>query len=108
MTSARRSDADCACNTYYHQTCLKAIYMWINHSFMTEICNDEANAAIVNALIILVDTLRLQVIAESVEIVEQRDLLHKCGYGQVQCSVYGKPMPVDELEDFIQQKLFKT
>ncbi|RZI69933.1 MAG: EAL domain-containing protein [Pseudomonas sp.] len=78
----------------------------IDRSFITEICNDEADAAIVKAVIFLADKLKLQVIAEGVETVEQRDFLEKCGCRHVQGYLYGKPMAVGELENFVQQKLF--
>ncbi|UST56400.1 EAL domain-containing protein (plasmid) [Comamonadaceae bacterium OTU4NAUVB1] len=77
----------------------------IDRSFITEICNDEADAAIVKAVIFLADKLGLQVIAEGVETVAQCDFLQRCGCGQVQGYLYGKPMAVRDLENFIQQKL---
>lgn len=78
----------------------------IDRSFITEICTDEADAAIVKAVIFLADKLKLQVIAEGVETSEQRDYLQLCGCEHVQGYLYGKPMAVDDLENFIQQKLF--
>ncbi len=80
----------------------------IDRSFITEICIDDADAAIVKAVIFLADKLKLQVIAEGVETVEQRDFLEKCGCRHVQGYLHGKPMAVGELEDFIRQKLFSV
>ncbi|RZI54852.1 MAG: EAL domain-containing protein [Pseudomonas sp.] len=78
----------------------------IDRSFITEICKDEADAAIVKAVIFLAEKLHLQVIAEGVETTEQRDFLKVCGCQHVQGYLYGKPMAVPDLENFIQQKLF--
>ncbi|WP_296313764.1 EAL domain-containing protein [Pseudomonas sp.] len=77
----------------------------IDRSFITEICEDEADAAIVKAVIFLAEKLHLQVIAEGVETAEQRDFLRVCGCQHVQGYLYGKPMAVPDLENFIQQKL---
>lgn len=80
----------------------------IDRSFVTEICNDEADASIVKAVLFLADKLKLHVIAEGVETAEQRDFLELCGCRHVQGYLYGKPMAVADLEDFIQQKLFSA
>lgn len=80
----------------------------IDRSFITEICNDEADAAIVKAVIFLAAKLRLDVIAEGVETAEQRDFLELCGCKYVQGYLYGKPMAVPDLENFIQQKLLSV
>lgn len=77
----------------------------IDRSFITGICHDEADAAIVKAVIFLADKLKLQVIAEGVETIEQRDFLQSCGCQHVQGYLYGKPMAVAKMERFIQQKL---
>ena len=77
----------------------------IDRSFITDICNDEADAAIVKAVIFLADKLKLEVIAEGVETVQQSDFLQQCGCGHIQGYLYGKPMAVEDLEIFIQKKL---
>jgi diguanylate cyclase (GGDEF)-like protein/PAS domain S-box-containing protein len=81
-------------------------WLKIDRSFVTEICNDEADAAIVKAVIFLADQLKLQVIAEGVETLAQRDFLQMCGCRHIQGYLHGKPMAVADLENFIQQKLF--
>ena len=78
----------------------------IDRSFITEICKDEADAAIVKAVIFLADKLQLQVIAEGVETIEQRDFLQRCGCRHVQGYLYGKPMAIADLTHFLQRKVF--
>ena len=78
----------------------------IDRSFITEICNDKADASIVKAVIFLADKLKLEVIAEGVETVEQRDFLQKCGCKHIQGYLYGRPMAIGDLENFIQRKLY--
>lgn len=78
----------------------------IDRSFVTEICNNDADAAIVKAVIFLADKLKLRVIAEGVETLGQCDFLQRCGCQQVQGYLYGRPMAIADLENFIQQKLF--
>ena len=76
----------------------------IDRSFITDICTDEGDAAIVKAVVFLAEKLRLQVIAEGVETAEQCDFLTRCGCDYVQGYFYGKPMAIGDLEDFIQNR----
>lgn len=59
--------------------------------------DDPNDAAIVEIVVKLGRSLKLSVIAEGVEIEGQRDLLHKCGCGNFQGYLFGRPAPMDEL-----------
>jgi EAL domain-containing protein (putative c-di-GMP-specific phosphodiesterase class I) len=73
----------------------------IDQSFVRDLSDDENDATIVRAIISLGINLGLNVIAEGVETLEQRQFLvaHNClafqGY------LFAKPLPIHELEEFL-------
>jgi len=73
----------------------------IDQSFVRDLSDDENDATIVRAIISLGINLGLNVIAEGVETLEQRQFLvaHNClafqGY------LFSKPLPIHELEEFL-------
>ncbi|WP_076068817.1 putative bifunctional diguanylate cyclase/phosphodiesterase [Sphingomonas montana] len=73
----------------------------IDRSFIRDICSDRVDAAVVTAMVNLARGLGIELIAEGIETVEQTDLLRACGCNVVQGYLYGKPMPLAALHDFI-------
>jgi EAL domain-containing protein (putative c-di-GMP-specific phosphodiesterase class I) len=70
----------------------------IDTAFVRHIVDSPNDATIVRAIIAMAHSLNLQIVAEGVETVEQKDYLEK-----YQCDVYqgyyfGRPMPVVEFE----------
>jgi diguanylate cyclase (GGDEF)-like protein/PAS domain S-box-containing protein len=70
----------------------------IDRSFVQDIVNDKSDAAIVQAIIAMSQTLKLNVIAEGVETEEQFSILKQYGCKQFQGYLFGKPEPVESLE----------
>lgn len=70
----------------------------IDRSFVQDIVGNPDGAALVNAIISLAHGLRMQVIAEGVETIEQLDYLRGCGCDEVQGHVFSRPQPVDRVE----------
>lgn len=70
----------------------------IDRSFVQDIVGNPDGAALVDAIISLAHGLRMQVIAEGVETIEQLDYLRGCGCDEVQGHVFSRPQPVDRVE----------
>ena len=70
----------------------------IDQGFVRDILIDANDLAIAKMIVALGDSLGLSVIAEGVETVAQRDALADLGCKQYQGYLYGKPVPVEELE----------
>ncbi|SFD25998.1 bifunctional diguanylate cyclase/phosphodiesterase [Massilia yuzhufengensis] len=70
----------------------------IDRSFIRDIVGSPDGAAMVDAIISLAHGLRMQVIAEGVETLEQLDYLRGCGCDEVQGHIYARPEPVREVE----------
>ena len=70
----------------------------IDRSFIRDLVEDKADAAVVTAMAFLGTMLGIEVIAEGVETEAQRDLLAQCGCTIAQGYLYGKPMPVEAFD----------
>jgi diguanylate cyclase (GGDEF)-like protein/PAS domain S-box-containing protein len=75
----------------------------IDRSFIRGVTSDSSDAAIVRAIITMCQSLGMQVIAEGVETQEQLYFLKESGCTRFQGYLFGKPMPVGELSQIIQQ-----
>lgn len=69
----------------------------IDKSFVQEVTTDPDDAAIVAAIITLAHTLKLKVVAEAVETVEQLDFLRGLKCDQMQGYLFSKPLPAEEI-----------
>ncbi|WP_306397694.1 bifunctional diguanylate cyclase/phosphodiesterase [Telluria beijingensis] len=70
----------------------------IDRSFVHDIVGNPDGAALVDAIISLAHGLRMQVIAEGVETIEQLDYLRGCGCDEVQGHVFSRPQPATRVE----------
>ena len=77
----------------------------IDQSFVRNLLRDANDTAIVRAVINLGQSLGLQVIAEGVETVAQRDALLAYGCGHFQGYLFGKPQPSAQFEATVRQRL---
>lgn len=64
----------------------------IDRSFVQDITHNENDAAIVNAIIAMADSLKLDIIAEGVESFEQVDYLADCGCNAFQGYWFSRPL----------------
>jgi diguanylate cyclase (GGDEF)-like protein len=77
----------------------------IDRSFVREIFRSEGNAEIVRAIVSLAHSLRLSVIAEGVETVEQLEFLAKIGCDQYQGYFRSSAVPAGALEAMVRSEL---
>ncbi len=77
----------------------------IDRSFIGDITDDADAASLVVAILAMADSLGLQVVAEGVETVEQANFLinKRCQY--LQGFYFSKPVPADELINWLSKKL---
>ncbi|WP_210493811.1 putative bifunctional diguanylate cyclase/phosphodiesterase [Microvirga antarctica] len=76
----------------------------IDQSFVTDLETDSENAAIVQAVIELGLSLGMNVIAEGVETEEQAEFLRSRGCAQAQGNLYAEPMPMEEVQHFLDRQ----
>jgi diguanylate cyclase (GGDEF)-like protein len=76
----------------------------IDRSFVADAANNDEDAAIVSAIVLLARTLRLEVIAEGVETEEQLSLLRGLGCKKAQGYLFSRPLPADELETLLRKE----
>ncbi|PKO51729.1 MAG: GGDEF domain-containing protein, partial [Betaproteobacteria bacterium HGW-Betaproteobacteria-21] len=68
----------------------------IDQSFIRDMINDASSQAIVRAILAMSGSLAIEVIAEGVETLSQRDLLLENGCILFQGYLFGRPMPLAE------------
>jgi EAL domain-containing protein (putative c-di-GMP-specific phosphodiesterase class I) len=73
----------------------------IDQGFVRDILTDADDAAIARMVIALADSMDLTVIAEGVETEPQRELLASLGCHNYQGYLFGKPVPIQELEALV-------
>jgi len=82
----------------------------IDRSFIRDLATDANDAAIVQAVIAMTQALNIEVIAEGVETVAQRDFLIAKGCHLFQGYLFSKPVPIAQfdksLQETLQQRLF--
>jgi len=72
----------------------------IDLSFVRDILSDPNDVAIAKMIVLLADSLGLDVIAEGVETEAQRDLLAQLGCHAYQGYWFSRPLPIDEFESY--------
>ncbi|THV24696.1 putative bifunctional diguanylate cyclase/phosphodiesterase [Peteryoungia ipomoeae] len=73
----------------------------IDRAFIDGVTENRQSAAIVRSTIILAQSLDIPVLAEGVERLEHLHFLREEGCGQVQGYFYGRPEPVEMLQDIV-------
>jgi diguanylate cyclase (GGDEF)-like protein/PAS domain S-box-containing protein len=76
-------------------------YLKIDQSFIRGIPGDEDDEHIARSIIALSKNLKLKVIGEGVETIQQRDFLRAQGCDEMQGYLYSKPKPAHELEEVL-------
>lgn len=67
----------------------------IDQSFVANVTDDPDNAAIITAIIAMARSLKLEIIAEGVETVEQMTFLRAHGCHEMQGYLFGRPLPAE-------------
>lgn len=73
----------------------------LDQSFVKDIESDLSDAAICSATVALGHNLGLELVAEGVETVAQRDFLSKLGCDVLQGYLYSKPLPANEIIEYL-------
>ncbi len=76
----------------------------IDQSFVRDLLSDPNDAAIVDTIVALSAALRLDVIAEGVETLEQREMLLQAGCMTFQGYLYEKPMPLETMTALLSER----
>ena len=76
----------------------------VDQSFVRQLCTNREDQAIAGAVINLAHSLGLDVIAEGVETEAQHNLLRDMGCDQIQGYLHGKPMPADEVAQWLKNR----
>ena len=74
----------------------------IDRSFIKDLPYDEEDASIVKSIIALAKNLNLDVVAEGVETVEQKEFLLEAGCTDMQGYLYSKPLCEEDYKEFME------
>ncbi|MNJ50497.1 Oxygen sensor protein DosP [compost metagenome] len=88
-------------SSFVHLNSLPITLLKVDRSFVGGMEQREENRKLVHAMINLAHNLNLQVVAEGVETPEQMDLLRRFNCDQVQGYLISRPLPIDELMEFL-------
>ena len=75
----------------------------IDRTFVRDLGITPQSSAVVTAIIALARALGLRVIAEGVETLRQMEVLHRLGCSLMQGFLFSKPLPPDDLEQWLAQ-----
>ncbi|PKA24511.1 EAL and GGDEF domain-containing protein [Leptospira meyeri] len=82
---------------------INADVLKIDRSFVIDLELNEDDRAICKAIINMAHSLGMEVIAEGVENLAQRDLLHDLGCHMIQGYLYSKPLPAHDFVEFVKK-----
>jgi diguanylate cyclase (GGDEF)-like protein/PAS domain S-box-containing protein len=77
----------------------------IDRTFVSRLDTSSENTEIVRAILMLAHNLKMDVVAEGVETIEQADLLHEMGCDFAQGYYFGKPMNALDAAKYINKEL---
>ncbi|TVS11874.1 MAG: phosphodiesterase [Wenzhouxiangella sp.] len=87
-----------------HLQRLKVDYVKLDRSFITGIESDDRQLALTHAIVELIHSLDMQVVAEGVETREQLGYMIKCRVDFVQGFLLGKPLPAADYRDMLEKR----
>jgi len=98
-------DFGIGCSSLSYLLKFQVDYLKMDQSFIRDLGIDEKSLMIAETIILMAHKLGLQVVAEGVETLDQRNLLTSmdCDFGQG--FLFSKPLPPPEFEDFLHQYL---
>lgn len=73
----------------------------LDRSFVADLENDEAARALSSAILGICKSLSLTVVAEGVETIGQKETLRAQGYPVLQGDLFSKPLPPEDLEEWL-------
>ena len=80
----------------------------IDRSFVRDIPADNNDAAITRAIVVMAQSLQLHLVAEGVELEEQRDFLRSLGCNTMQGYLFSKPLDAAAMTRYLQTTLAPT
>ena len=90
-------------SSFVHLNSLPIALLKVDRSFVGGMEQREENRKLVHAMINLAHNLNLEVVAEGVETEEQLALLRSFGCDQVQGYLISRPLPIEQLVDYLVQ-----